>query len=133
MDKFKVRPGGIYLVNLGRKKDPELSSPHYCVILKTHDKGLFLALPTTSKLKSDKYQYTIPEDNSTCLFKHMKTISELRILRPLLNHETGELIILSNEHLQELIEEYKRYINDLCERAIQGNLDYINSLETVVE
>lgn len=131
MNKVKVRPGGIYLVNLGKTTSPELTSPHYCVILKTHDKDLFLALPTTSKEKNDEFKFIIPEDGSTCLFKHMKTISRHRILKPLLDFETGEEIILSNEHLIELTNEYKIYINRLCERAIQGNLDYINNLHIV--
>lgn len=132
MDNVKIRPGGIYLINLGKTKNPELSSPHYCVILKTHDKDLFLALPTTSKRKEDRYTYIIPEDNSTCMFKHMKTIARNRILKPLKDAETGNEIVLSNEHLAELMSQYQMYIDVICKRAIQGNLDYVNSLQISV-
>lgn len=129
MNNVKIRPGGIYLVDLGQTKSPELSAPHYCVILKTHDKDLFLALPTTSKKKNDKFTYVIPEDNSTCMFKHMRTISRSRILKPLLDHESGNEIVLANNHLIDLINQYQQYIDVLCKRATQGNLDYVNSLQ----
>lgn len=128
MKEIKIRPGGIYLVNLGAVKNPELNSPHYCVILKTHDKDLFLALPTTSKYRKDEFKFIIPEDNSTCLFKHMRTISRYRILKPLLN-DNGKEIILSTENLTNLINKYKEYINLVCCRAVQGNKDYFSSVK----
>ncbi len=130
MNGLKIRPGGIYLVNLGRTKSPELNSPHYCVILKTHDRDLFLALPTTSKSKEDEFKFIIPEDNSTCLFKHMKTIARSRIIKPLIDYD-GNQVILSPDNLADLIRDYKDYIEFLCNKAIQGNIDYTNSLQVL--
>jgi len=117
--KFKIRTGGLYLVNMGRTYSPEFSSPHYCVILKTYDKGLFLAIPTTSKVKNEKFKFLIPEDGSTCLFKHTRTIAKERILKPLLD-SNGEQIIVSSKTLEQIADNYKMFVNYICNNAVIG-------------
>ncbi len=129
---FKIRNGGLYLVNLGKTFNPELNAPHYCVIMKTHDKDLFIALPTTSKQKVDIYNHIIPEDNSVCLFKHMRTVSRSRILKPLLNAD-GQEVILSNENMANLLIDYQHFIKDMCDKAILSNNMYFESLKEEVK
>lgn len=127
---MKIRSGGLYLVNLGKTFNPELNAPHYCVIMKTHDKDLFIALPTTSKNKNDMYMHIIPEDNSRCLFKHMRIVSRGRILKPLVDID-GKEVILSNENMIDLVKDYQHFIKDMCDNAIISNKMYFESLENV--
>ena len=128
--KFKITNGGLYLVNPGKTMNPELNAPHYCVVIKTHDKDLFIALPTTSKNKDDLYKHTIPEDNSKCLFKHMRVVSRSRILKPLLDLE-GKEVIMSNQSMRDLLEDYQYFIKVMCDNAIISNKMYFESLEKV--
>jgi len=128
--EYKIISGGIYLVNLGKHKNPEFSSPHYCVIIKSYDKELLLCLPTTSKEKlTEKYIFKIPEDGSTCLFKHAKFISNKRILKPLYNKETGQQMILSNQHLNDLLQNFQRFMTITCNNALQGNKQSLESMQ----
>lgn len=127
---MKIRNGGIYLVYPGRTVDPELRNPHYCVIMKTYDKNLFLALPTTSKHKIDQYVHIIPEDNSRCLFKHMRIVSKGRIIKPLLDRN-GNPVILSNDSLIDLVKDYQCFIKDTCDKAILSNKMSCKALQNV--
>lgn len=128
---FKIRNGGIYLVNFGKTIGAEFTTPHYCVVLKTHDKQLVMVFPITSKPKVDKYACIIPDYGTTCLLKHTKTISVLRVLRPLLDDATGQEIILPTPTLQMLTSKYEQYVSDTCKNALIGN-SYINSQSTPV-
>lgn len=123
---FKIRNGGIYLVNFGKTIGAEFTSPHYCVVLKTHDKELVMVFPITSKSKFDKYACIIKEYGTTCLLKHTKTISIKRVLKPLHDNNTGEEIIVSTNTLEQLISKYKEYVYDTCKNALIGN-SYINN------
>ena len=117
---MKIINGGIYLVKFTDTINPELKDPHYCVVLKTHDKDLFVALPTTSKKKKDLYSFLIPEDSSTCLFKHMKVVARGRIIKPLEDSNKNP-IVLSNENLTKLLAKFRIFIDDICRNAILSN------------
>lgn len=127
---FKIRNGGVYLVNFGKTIGAEFTTPHYCVVLKTHDKGLVMVFPMTSKDKIDKYTCEIPESNSTCILKHTKTLSVHRVLRPLINYVTGQPVIVTPKTLENLWNKYKEYVNDTCKKAIIGN-KFINTNITI--
>jgi len=119
----KIVSGGLYLVNLNIPVNPEFGFYHYCVILKTQDKDLFIALPTTSKNKQDEFKFIIPEDNSICLFKHMRSISRIRIIKPL--YINDKKVVLSSDSLSKLLYSYLNYINIMCRKTLYSNADYI--------
>ena len=120
----RVKNGGIYKVNFGHTIGAELTTPHYCVVIKTHDKDLVLVFPTTSKQKYDRFSCPIPE-GSTCIVKHTKTLSTQRILSPLLD-ANGNHIIVSTVTLSNIIKMYQQYFDFISNNALKGN-QYIHN------
>lgn len=125
---MKIISGGLYLVDLSGYVSPEFGLLHYCVILKTHDKDILFALPTTSKLKNEKFISKILEDGSHCLLKHARPISIKRVVELLLDNN-GNQIIISNEHLKSLINDYQNYMHIIYNKAIWSNKDSLNDIK----
>jgi hypothetical protein len=117
---MRIISGGLYLVNLSGYVSPEFGLLHYCVIFKTYDREIFLALPTTSKTKNDRFIPKIPEDGSFYLLKHARPISIRRVVGPLLDKNNNH-IIMSNEHLEMLINNYIYFIRQICISSLKSN------------
>ena len=59
MDRNKIRNGGLYLIDLKGNINPEFGLKHYCVLISTEDRDLFLAFPTTTSKKEQQRNITI--------------------------------------------------------------------------
>lgn len=117
MDKDKIRNGGMYLVNLSGSVNPEFGLKHYCVLVNTHDKDLFLAFPTTTSEKRNNERWTkvLTIDNSIVLLKHVRIISKRRIICEATTN--GVLNVLNEDELDSLLSEYEEFIHYAHQKA----------------
>ena len=60
----------------------------------------------------------------------MRVVSRSRILKPLLDLE-GKDVIMSNQSMRDLLEDYQHFIKAMCDNAIISNKMYFESLEKV--
>lgn len=120
MDRNKIRNGGLYLIDLKGNVNPEFGLTHYCVLVGTDDRDLFLAFPTTtsSKRVSEKYHQVLEIDGSIVLFKHTRIISRKRIIGE--QTRDGVLSVLSENELKKLLTEYHNYTKKISEEAIKS-------------
>ncbi|WP_337553696.1 hypothetical protein [Massilicoli timonensis] len=120
MDRNKIRNGGLYLIDLKGNVDPEFGLKHYCVLVGTEDRDLYLAFPTTTSNKrmGEKYHHVLDIDSSIVLFKHTRMISKRRIIGE--QTRNGVLSVLSEEELNELLLAYREYTEKLCNEAIKS-------------
>lgn len=114
VDIGKIINGGMYLVDLKGNVNPEFGYLHYCILIKTHDKDLFLAFPTTTSKdrQSEDFTYVLPVDNSIILFKHTRIVSKFRVIDELKDND-GHLIVLSDEELDCIFKEYEKFIKHI--------------------
>lgn len=117
MDREKLKNGGMYLVNLTGNINPEFGLKHYCILIKTDDRELFLAIPTTtSPNRVSEKHCVLTCDNSIALYKHTRIISNKRVVGE--KKINGELCVLEKEDLDNLINGYETYIHGLHTNAV---------------
>lgn len=123
----KIRNGGIYLVDLSGNVNPEFGLNHYCVLVNTIDRDLFLAFPTTTsnKRKKEDGTYNLKIDNSIVLFKHTRVISRKRIIGE--QTQNGILSVLNEIELDSLLNAYETFIGDMHKNAIKSVKQYHKS------
>lgn len=123
MDREKLKNGGMYLVNLTGNINPEFGLKHYCVLIKTDDRELFLAFPTTTSSNRNSEKHCVLKcDNSIALYKHTRIISNKRVVGE--KKINGELCVLEKEDLDNLINGYETYIHKLHADAISSVEQY---------
>lgn len=106
--------GGIYLVDLTGYVSPEFGFNHYCILLKTSKKDLYLAFPITTSEKRKNDKYTIPnfvDGEGYILLHQVKPISKTRIISA--KKKNGMMVCISEEQSNRLFDEYIQYITDL--------------------
>lgn len=110
-------------MNLTGNINPEFGLKHYCVLIKTDDRELFLAIPTTtSPNRNLEKQCVLKCDNSIALYKHTRIISNKRVVGE--KKINGELCVLEKEDLDILINGYEAYIHKLHTDAISSVEQY---------
>ena len=124
MDRSKIRNGGLYLIDFKGNVNPEFGLTHYCVLVATEDRDIFLSFPTTTskKIKTEKYHHILNIDGSIVLFKHTRFISRQRIIGE--RTRDGVLSVLSEDELKELLNDYKMYTDRISEEAIKSSHNY---------
>lgn len=128
MDREKLKNGGMYLVDLTGNVNPEFGMKHYCVLIKTDDSELFLAIPTTTSYgRVTEKHYILECDKSIALYKHTRIISNKRVIGEKKIH--GELCVLEKEDLDELLNGYELYIQGLHKKALNSVQQYHKAKE----
>lgn len=123
MDREKLKNGGMYLVNLTGNINPEFGLKHYCVLVRTEDKELFLAIPTTTSANRTSEKHCILKcDNSIALYKHTRIISNKRVVGE--KRINGQLCVLEKDDLDNLLKGYKKYIDNLHKEAVHSVEQY---------
>lgn len=125
----KIRNSGIYLIDLKGNVNPEFGMKHYCVLVNTIDRDLFLAFPTTTSIKRRKEAgtYILKIDNSVVLFKHTRIISRNRIIGE--SVKNGILNVWDEFELDSLMKEYEDFILDMHRHAMKSVKQYHNAKE----
>ncbi|RHB95317.1 hypothetical protein [Thomasclavelia ramosa] len=114
IDRNKLKPGGIYLIDQRGYISPEFGFNHYCILLKTNNKNMFLAFPLTTSDNRRNDAYTIPrpgDDKELILLNQVKPISKNRVIG--MKTENGQLVVIKSKDIEYIFGEYMIYLKNM--------------------
>lgn len=114
VDRDKLKSGGIYLIDQKGFISPEYGYDHYCILMKTNNRDMFLAFPLTTlpKRRGEPYTLARPNDEKEIiLLNQVKPISKHRVIGK--KTQNGQLVVVSDNDIELIFSKYREYLEEM--------------------